>query len=492
MKTADIVIFCFFITGVTIYGASFYRKNKSPDAFSTGEKSVPQWAVALSIFATYLSSISFLALPGFAYQSNWNVFVFSLSIPFATVIAVIFFIPLYRKINSPSAYTYLEQRFGPWARMYASLCYLLTQLMRIGTILYLLALSIHAVFNWNMIMIIILTGILVMIYSVLGGFRAVVWTDAIQAIVMISGAIISAIYLVMKIPGGPEHLLHIANAHHKFSLGSFSPSLSESTFWVVLIYGIFINLQNFGIDQNYIQRFIALKTDRQAKFSAFFGSFLYIPVSMIFLFIGTALFAFYSLPDNSLPQSLTDPAAGDRIFPYFIATELPVGLSGMLIASVFAAGMSTVSTSFNSAATVFLTDYYRKYLKRNANEKESLKVLYFSTFIIGILGIIIGIAMINVKSALDVWWKLASVFSGGMLGLFLLGAFSKQTGSKAAIVGVIAGILIILWLSTAKMFFGAKLPCANIHGYLTIVFGTVAILFTGFLLSLLFYKKSKK
>ncbi len=491
MKTGDIIVFLFFIIGVTLFGASFYRKNQSADAFSVGERSVPQWVVALSIFATYVSSISFLALPGYAYQSDWNVFVFSLSIPFAIIIAIKFFIPLYRKINSPSAYTYLEMRFGPWARIYVSMCYLLTQLMRIGTILYLLALSVNAVFNWNMALVIVLTGVLVMIYSVLGGFKAVVWTDAIQAIIMISGAIISAIYLVIQIPEGPVQLIKTAGECHKFSLGSYSLNLSESTFWVVLIYGIFINLQNFGIDQNYVQRFIASKTDRQAKYSAFLGSFLYIPVSMIFLFIGTALYVFYSLPENNLPPDLANPEAGDRIFPYFIVTELPVGISGLLIASVFSAGMSTISTSFNSSATVFLTDYYQKFIKRKITEKESLKVLYLSTLIIGILGIIIGIAMINVKSALDVWWKLASVFSGGMLGLFLLGTFAKRADSTAAFLGVTAGVLIILWLTAGKLLFGKNTPGADMHTYLTIVFGTVAIFFTGSLLSLI-GKKLKK
>jgi SSS family solute:Na+ symporter len=491
MKTADAIVFLLFMTGITVFGASFYRKNKSANAFSTGERSVPHWVVALSIFATYVSSISFLALPGYAYQANWNVFVFSLSIPFATIVAVKFFIPLYRQINSPSAYTYLEIRFGVWARIYVSLCYLLTQLMRIGTILYLLALSVNAVFEWNITMVIILTGILVMIYAVLGGFQAVVWTDAIQAIILITGAVICAVYLILKMPEGPLQLFSIASTHHKFSLGSFSLSISESTFWVVLIYGTFINLQNFGIDQNYVQRFIASKTDRHAKYSAFLGSFLYIPVSMIFLFIGTALFVYYSMPGNHLPPSLSYPTAGDRIFPYFIVTELPAGISGLLIASVFSAGMSTVSTSFNSSATVFLTDYYQKFVKRKITEKESLRVLYISTLITGLLGIVIGIAMIDVKSVLDTWWKLASVFSGGMLGLFLLGTFSKKTDSKTAVPGVIAGILIILWFTTGKLIFGEKIPGANVHTYLTIVFGTAAIFFIGFLLSLL-GNKSKK
>jgi SSS family solute:Na+ symporter len=418
-------------------------------------------------------------LPGNAYQTNWNAFVFSLSIPFAALIAIIFFVPLYRKINSPSAYTYLEQRFGPWARIYVSICYLLTQLMRTGTILYLLALALNAVFGWDIVIIIVSTGILVMLYSLLGGLQAVVWTDAIQAIILISGALVCAVYILLKMPEGSGQLFSIAIENKKFSLGSFSLNLSESTFWVVLIYGIFINLQNYGIDQNYVQRYLSSRNDYEARRSAFLGGMLYIPVSFIFLFIGTALFSFYSSAAE-LPEALMDPVKSDRIFPYFIVTELPAGISGLLIASIFAAGMSTISTSFNSSATVFLTDYYRCYFKKEPSERESMKVLYLATFIIGILGIIIGIALINVKSALDAWWKLASIFSGGMLGLFLLGIIAKGKKAIGPVTGTIAGLLVIVWLSLGSLVFGKDIPGGHLHSYLTIVIGTATIFLTGF------------
>ena len=174
MKIADLVVFFAYMLGVTVFGSSFYKKNKSSSAFTLGNSNFPGWVVSMSIFATFVSSISFLALPGNAFQSNWNAFVFSLSIPIASVMAVKFFVPLYRKTNSPSAYTYLETRFGPWARIYASACYLLTQVMRMGTILYLLALPLNAMFGWNIAIIIVVTGITVMIYSLLGGIQAVV------------------------------------------------------------------------------------------------------------------------------------------------------------------------------------------------------------------------------------------------------------------------------------------------------------------------------
>ncbi len=490
MHNLDLVIFFAYLIGITLFGGSFFRKNRTSLAFTLGNRNIPGWVVTMSIFATYVSSISYLALPGNAYQTNWNAFVFSLSLPLAAVVAIRLFVPLYRRINSPSAYTYLEQRFGPWARVYASTSYFLTQLMRVGTILYLLALAIHSIFGWDMAVVIVVTGIVVMIYSILGGIQAVMWTDAIQAIILIAGALVSAGYLLFNMHEGPGQLFRIAAEHQKFSLGSFSPDLSESTFWVVLVYGIFINLQNYGIDQNYVQRYLASRSDREAKRSAFSGGMLYIPVSLLFMFIGTALFSFYRSAAGQLPPELQDPAMSDGVFPWFIVHELPVGVTGLLIASIFAAGMSTISTSYNSSATVFLTDYYQRFFRRTSSDREAMRVLYIASAVISVCGILIAIAMINVKSALDAWWKLASIFSGGMLGLFLLGVFSRRKNTVGAIVGVIAGVGVILWMSLSDLLITEEALGYRFHTYLTIVFGTTAIFLVGFLFTL--FKASRK
>ncbi|HAM11088.1 MAG: sodium:solute symporter [Bacteroidetes bacterium GWE2_41_25] len=483
MHTIDILIFIAYLSGIVVFGSSFYSRNKTSVAFTLGNKSIPSWVITMSIFATFVSSISYIALPGQAFQSNWNPFVFSLSIPFAAFMTVKVFVPHYRSINSPSAYTYLELRFGRWARIYASAMYLLTQLMRTGTILYLLALTLNIITGWNMVTVILLTGVSVMIYSMLGGIQAVVWTDAIQAIILIAGALVSAFVILFSMPEGPGQLFQIAGENHKFSLGSFKAGLTESTFWVVLIYGLFINLQNFGIDQNYIQRYMTAASDKEAKKSAMWGGLLYIPVSMLFLFIGTALFSFYTANQGMLPDNIQS----DRAFPYFIVNNLPVGLTGLLIASIFAAGMSTISTSINSSATIILNDYFVKNLKDENREPGSMKVLYISSFLFSMIAIIVALAMINVHSALETWWKLASVFSGGMLGIFLLGLFSRRVNNTSAIIGVIAGLLVIGWMSLSPFIFPGTIleRFANpFHSYLSIVFGTTFIFIVGFLVGI--------
>jgi len=488
----DLIVFIIITFGNVLFGASFYFKNKTSDQFTSGGGKLPAWVVGMSIFATFVSSISFLALPGKAYVSNWNALVFSFAIPIAAIMAVKFFVPLYRGLGSISAYNYLEVRFGTWARIYASVCYILTQIMRTGAILLLLALPLNALFGWNIKTIIIVTGIAVTAYSMLGGIQAVVWTDAIQGIILIFGALTCALILTFSMPEGPGQVFEIAAANHKFSLGSFGASLSDSTFWVVLIYGLFINLQNYGIDQNYVQRYMTTSSLKKAKSSALFGALLYLPVSLIFFYIGTALFSYYTAQPDLLPAELKVAGSGDKVFPHFIVNGLPVGITGLLIASIFAAGMSTVSTSVNSTATIILSDYYLRYFK-NANEKSSMKVLYISSGIFGVLGIIIALSLVGVESVLDAWWSLASIFSGGMLGLFLLAFLSKTVRNIDAAVGVIVGALVIIWMSLSPLYFteGNLLAFkSSFHSNLTIVIGTLVIFLVGFISLKLFSGKN--
>jgi SSS family solute:Na+ symporter len=483
----------FFITlGNVLFGASFYFRNKTSVQFTSGGGKIPAWVVGMSIFATFVSSISFLALPGKAYISNWNALVFSFAIPIASILAVKFFVPLYRSLNSISAYNYLEIRFGQWARIYASICYMLPQLMRTGAILLLLALPLNLLFGWNIKTIIIVTGIAVTVYSMLGGIQAVIWTDAIQAIILILGAIVCAGILTFSMPEGPAQIFEIASANNKFSLGSFGASLSESTFWVILIYSLFINLQNFGIDQNFVQRYMTTSSLKKAKSSTLFGALLYLPVSLLFFYIGTALYAYYTAQPHLLPADIA--SQGDKVFPFFILNGLPKGITGLLIAAIFAAGMSTVSTSINSTATIVLTDYYKRYFNKNATGKSEMKVLYLSSMIFGTLGVIISLALVGVESVLDAWWSLASIFSGGMLGLFLLAFLSKKVRNIDAVIGVIVGVLVIMWMSLTPLYFtegnlwAFKSP---FHTNLTIVIGTLVIFLVGFVSMKLFFRKTK-
>lgn len=482
----DLLVLGLYFAAVMGIGVYFWRGGQSGTTagFTTAGGSLAGWVVGLSIMATYLSSISFLALPGRAMAENWNAFVFSLSLPLATWMAVKWFVPFYRSGGEVSAYSHLERRFGVWARLYAGLCYLLTQLARMGSVMFLTALPLNLLMGWDIRLVIAVLGLSVIVYAMLGGIVAVIWSDAMQALVLMAGALLCLGLMLWGMPEGPTQAVTLAVERGKFSLGSFSASLGESTFWVVLIYGLAINLQNFGIDQNYVQRYATARSEAAARRSLWLGGLLYVPVSAVFLFIGTTLFSFYTARPELLPEALRGAEQADRVFPYFIVTQLPPGLTGLLIAAIFAAAMSTVSTSLNSSATLLLTDWYRRYLRPNAGERESMAVLRAGTLVWGLMGTGFALAMIGVQAALDAWWTLSSIFAGGMLGLFLLGMIARRAGNAAAATGVAVGVLVIVWMTFSPR--SELLPeslRSPFHSFMIIVVGTLSILLVGLLVS---------
>ena len=489
LSAVDVVVLVVYIAGVVGLGVWFARKGQTTERFMAAGRSLPGWVVGMSIIGTFVSAISFIANPGKSFGGNWNPFVFGLSLPVAAWIATKYFVPYYRSSGEVSAYSHLEKRFGPWARTYAAVIYLMLQVVRMGSIMYLMSLPLHYLLHWPVWAIIVGMGVLVTIYTLLGGIEAVIWTDVVQTFVLVGGALVAAVVLLFSMPEGPGQIFEVARESGKFSLGSFGTSLFSATFWVVLLFGLFENLKNFGIDQSYIQRYATAKSEREAKKSVWFGALAYLPISALLFFVGTALFAYYAAKPELLDPQLRVAGKADHVFPFFIVTQLPTGLCGLLIAGIFAAGMSTVDSGLNCSATLTLSDFYRRYFRRDAGEKESMRVLRVSTVVWGVLAVAVGLAMIGVKSALDVWWKISSAFGGGILGLFLLGFLSRKAKNAAAIAGVCVGVLLVMWMSLTPMLadrWGAVR--SPFHGYLSIVFGTVAIVLVGFLVTLVVQK----
>jgi len=483
----DFVVLAAYFLATMGIGFYFYRTTRSREGYTAADRALPGWATGLSILATYVSSISFLGLPGKSFATNWNPFAFSLSLPLVAWIAVRWVLPYYRRSREVSAYSHLEHRFGVWARLYASVFYLLTQLARIGAVTYLMALPVHVLVGWDIRWLIVFTGASVTLYSLAGGLVAVIWTDAVQAVVLTLGALACLAVALFGVPGGPSRAFAVAAAQDKFSLGSFGPSLADATFWVVLVYGVVINLQNFCIDQNYIQRYIASRSDADARRSVWLGGLLYVPLSALFFMIGTALFAFYAARPELLPAEYRAAEKADSVLPYFIAAQLPPGVTGLVVAAIFAAAMSTVSTSLNSSATILMSDFYERFFGRGTSGRGSMLVLYAGTFTWGALGTLIALALIHTQSTLDAWWLLAGIFGGGMLGLFLLGFISRRVTSPAALTGVVAGIVVILWLSVSPAWTGSLARYRSpFHGFLTIVIGTLTILVVGWVASAFF------
>ncbi|MEM7602972.1 MAG: sodium:solute symporter [Verrucomicrobiota bacterium] len=487
MNPIDLVVLVSYIALVVGVGIFFARRSGTSDGFMKASGRLPGWVIGLSLFGTYLSSNTFIGVPGKAYATNWNAFVFSLSIPIAVLIATRWFVKFYRNTGEISAYEHLENRFGLWARVYAVICYLLTQVARSATIMLGVAIGLQQVTGWNLTTIILVAGVLITAYTLIGGIEAVIWTDAIQSIVLTLGAILIVCLLLFQHPEGASGAIQIARDNAKFSLGDWSlTDLTSSTVWVVLVYGLFINLTNFGIDQNYIQRYHTAETENAAKRSLWIGAILYVPVSLLFFMIGSLLFSFYkTAPDDiaAIQSMAEDRKFEDSILPHFMTNYLPAGVGGLILAALAAAAMSTIDTSLNSSATITLRDLWGRLVRRSreVSELESMKVLRISTIAWGIVGT--GTALLltgNAKNVLDIWWQLSGIFAGGMLGLFLLGLIVRKAGNAAAATGVAIGVIVVFWLSSSWVPVHLK---PVLHSNLTIVAGTLAIFLVGLLVS---------
>lgn len=485
MNIFDLIVFLIFTVGTILFGYMFGRKKQSSEEFTRGGGKVPGWVVGLSIFASFCSSISFLGYCSSAFSGNWNAFVFTLSILPAGLLAMKYFVPFYRSLGSISAYSYFEERFGRWARMYASTFYLFTQVCRSGAILYLLAVPMNVLMGWSIPMVVTFTGLGIILYSQKGGLKSVIWTEAIQGAILIIGAVVCLIVLLTGMPEGPAQAFRICIDNEKFSLGSFGGSLVESTFWVCLIYGMFTNLNNFAIDQSYTQRYCAAPSLGEARKSAFWGSMLTLPVNVVLFLIGSCLFAFYNVYPDLLPADIKS----DYVFPYFIINELPVGLVGLLIASIFCAGMSTVATGVTSSGTIVMTDFY-SYLRPNASDESKVAVLRVASVVVGLLGICVALCFLFVDNALDAWWALSSVCSGGVLGMFLLAYLCPKAKKQEAVIGVIIGVAALVFIALqTKLTEWFDIP-QLVHINLGIVISTLIIFLVGFLLCS--FKKSSK
>ncbi|MFD1772206.1 sodium:solute symporter [Sphingobacterium suaedae] len=504
LPVIDVLIIVAYLVGMVLVGVYFARRNKSADEYTRAGGRIPGWAIGISIYATFLSSNTFLGVPGKAYGGNWNAFVFSLSMPLAAWLATTYFVPFYRSTGEVSAYTNLERRFGTWARTYAVACFLLTQLARIGSIFFGISLTLQALTGYGMEVIMVVTGICIVVYTVMGGIEAVIWTEVVQGILKTVGALIIIYLVVREVPGGIPEIISQANTVDKFSLGTFQLDFVHSSFWVVLLYGFFINLNNFGMDQNYVQRYHTATSAREANKSVWLCVWIYVPVSLLFFFIGSCLFVYYEAHPEiinglkiqaaaerlglaatdkqviALADRLTAADYGDKVMPHFMVEMIPTGLLGLIVSAILSAAMSTISSGMNASATVFTVDIYERYIHRKSTPRNSLKVLYMATVLVGILGMCCGIAMIGVKSLLDIWWTLSGIFAGGMLGLFLLGILSKKVTNGAAMMGVSVGVLVILWMSLSSLI-PAEMDYLKypLHANMIIVIGTLTICLVG-------------
>jgi len=475
-------------------GVYYRRKCRTSEQFMIADRGIPAWAAGLAVMSAYTSSISYIATPGKAFDTNWHPMIFAICIfPVAWLVCK-YVVPYYREQRMISVYTFLEDRLGAWGRIYASFSFVLYMVGRVAVILYLSGLLLSQFLPSNalhpmqtLVTLILVIGFTTIIYTLLGGMEAVIWTDVMQSVVMIAGIAFCAITLSRSVFSGPEPLIQAALENNKFSFGSWQLSLSSRTIWVMIIYGVTENLRNLLADQNYVQKYCAVPTAREAKRSVWVAMLIYIPLTAVFLYIGTALFAYYSRGTELAEAGIVK---GDQVFPYFIATRLPAGLKGLIVAAIMAAAMSTVDSALNCSATVLLLDFHKRFFRPGIGERASLGYLRLATVVWGVLGTGFALLMINAESALDVWWTISGIFGGGILGLFLLSLARVPIRTWQGIVSIGVAISVIAWATFARNLPESwRWAQCNLEEIIIGAVGTAALMAVAFLFALTNRKK---
>lgn len=436
------ILFSYFFINVLIGLYFAFGKKQTPDEFISARNSMPGWALGCSIVATYFSSIGFLAFTGKAYDTDWAIFAYALTILLPLYLAIKYFIPFHRKNKDVSSFSCLSRRFGPWATNYAIIFHSITLIIRMGVMLFLVSKTIAFATGYSELHIILIVGIITTIYTCSGGLKSVIWTDVIQFAIMIVGTFLIFGYLIYNTQDGLSGFFSIAVDNNKFNLGDFSPSLIKKTFWTLLISDSIMNIYVFGISPAYIQRYLAASSEKEAKSTMLWSTLCYCLLVFIFLAIGTALFTFFQTNPSLLPSDIN---GGDAAYTYFIGNILPIGMRGLMISAILAAAMSSIDSTVNSLSMLYLVNIHQQYINPNPGRRTSMNILYTCSAFLGGLAIVIATLFRNQESMLDTWMTLLSLFMGGTLGIFILGLISKKAKSPAAIIGLIAGTLIIAW-----------------------------------------------
>src|SRR4051794_26286818 len=326
----DYGVVAVYLAAMVWMGMHFAGAQKSADHYFAGNRRIPAWAVGMSLLATIISSVTFIAYPGTGYSSNWLLLVQGLMVPVVLITMIWWVVPTYRRLIRISAYEYFEVRFSYGSRLYASLSFTVIQSTRLGTVVYLLSLALSKMTGWDIYAVVFGVGAATIFYTLVGGIDAVVWTDVVQGLLFLAGGLLCVGILLFRPPGGPSAVISLAAHNGKFSVGPYNWDFTKQTFWVLAINGVFYAVQKYTTDQSIVQRFILSKDDRDAVRATLLGVLLCVPTWALFMFIGTCLWSFYRLTSFPLPPNIK----ADAVFPWFITTQLPPGAVGLVLAAI--------------------------------------------------------------------------------------------------------------------------------------------------------------
>lgn len=445
----DLIIVALCMAASLAIGFHFSRKQTGSSSFFLGEGKMPGWLVGFSITSSNISAMTFLAIPAFSFKEDYRWVVPSFSFLIMAIFAMIVLVPFFRKITTPSGYAFLEQRFGPWARVYAAGGFMLFKVLRLGIVLYITCLSLEVFLGISAIWLMIVIGAVATAYTVSGGFEAVIWTEFFQAIILILGALLLVPAALLLIPGGVDTIVNLAQPAGKMSLGSTHFTLTEKTLWVMILASLFGGASDFATRQDFIQRYRAVSSATQARIALGIAALTVVPIWLYFNFLGTTLWSFYQLNPDPVVAGFAEMSP-EKIVPYFMATHLPTGVNGMVLAAILMASLSTTAASLNACAVTWVDDFQGRFLTRIKNQKQYLRQSRITTGVLGGLMVLLGILIYawRTQTLQDLQALGAMVLSAGLFGLFLIGFFSTRIGSRSALWASVCTVaLVAAWVA---------------------------------------------
>lgn len=423
-------------------GIALAGTQKTTRDFFLAGRSMPWITVAMSVFATITSAITYMGVPGLVYSENMSVYVGILMMPVAAPFIILLFLPFYQRLEVTTSYEYIDRRFGGSARYCVSALFLFARLGWLGTVIYAPALAMAVVTGIPLWLAIVVIGVLATFYTVMGGLAAVIWTDVAQFLILVGGAVIVAVSLIRGVPGGFPEILRVAYESGRMNLGEWHLSLTHMTITAVAISYFLQFIHDYGVDQLTVQRLMASKTYSGMVMATVLNSVFSVVIIGVLVFIGLGLYAYH----QAWPERLPDGLAGDRIFPYYIVHSLPGGVSGLVIAGIFAAAMSSLDSGINSMSTVVVNDFLRPMRRGASSEQHDVTTARVLTLIFGGFATIVAFFASKIGDIVETAQVFLGLFSGPVLALFLLGILSRRGSFAGWLAGVAVGLPATIWI----------------------------------------------
>lgn len=485
----DLAVIALYLVGVAAVGAYFNRRNKSTEAYFLGDRSFPGWVVGVSMLSSSISSITFLSLPAAAFALDWRLNVKNAVLPLVAVVAILVFVPIFRQGRASTAFEYLEKRFGPLARLYTAVSFVVMQLLRIGVVLYLVSIPIELLLGVNRATVIVLIGLAVATYTVFGGLAAVIWTDVVQVAIFVGGGLLSLWLVAHKLPGGIGQVFSDGMAAGKFGLGDFRFSLTDRTFWTLAVIGIAGWLAEYAGGQATVQRYIAAKSTREARKAIVVVAVSSVPLWSLFFLIGTSIWVFYHV----FPTEQIKGLEADAIFPHFILTEVPAGFRGVIISALLAAALGTLAAGVNAISTTGIVDMVERYALPGRSDRfylRAARLVAMTTCAVMIL-LALLFQVVPKESMTDLSLIIASLFGGGVLGLYAIGLFTTRVGNHAMLVGLAFSFVSNVYLMANSFGWLPSGLSIRVHDYWVTVLVNLALVIVAYTASFVLRDKAK-